>query len=244
MKNILFVFLCLSLLASSLATSLRSSKPGNNKYKTQLKINKPNVDLCPGCIEFMVQFIDALLNVILNGGIIGSCEALCSYLPNQIEAMVCNLLCDYVGIEAFITLIEDADPDPIWICQELTVCPHTDGGKANITKMIISPTSGPEGGTFNFAIWYTVYSATSTGGPNIWIFAPDGGLLGEADFNEGLQPGNYNASWILTATPSEDESFQQGVYVTQFALCAGDCTTIHQWGGIYDTKNSSFTITN
>jgi len=54
----------------------------------------------------MDQSINILLNIILNAGVIGSCEALCSYMPNQIEATICNLLCDYVGITEFIKIIE------------------------------------------------------------------------------------------------------------------------------------------
>lgn len=53
----------------------------------------------------MDQTINILLNVILNGGVIGSCGKLCSYLPNQVEVTVCNLLCSYVGIKEFIKLV-------------------------------------------------------------------------------------------------------------------------------------------
>lgn len=54
----------------------------------------------------MDQTIQTLLNIILNAGVVGSCSALCGMLPNQIEATVCNLLCDYVGIKEFIHIIE------------------------------------------------------------------------------------------------------------------------------------------
>jgi hypothetical protein len=58
--------------------------------------------------------------------VLGGCSDLCSYLPTQLEATVCNLLCDVVGIEAFIDLVTDADPDPIWLCEEVDVCPISD----------------------------------------------------------------------------------------------------------------------
>ena len=65
----------------------------------------------------MDNAIDTILQIILNGGVIGSCGALCSQLPDQIEQAACSLICDYVGIEAFIDLINYEDPDPIYICQ-------------------------------------------------------------------------------------------------------------------------------
>ena len=36
----------------------------------------------------------------------------------QIEDTVCDLLCDYVGITEFIKIIQEADPDPVYICQK------------------------------------------------------------------------------------------------------------------------------
>jgi hypothetical protein len=48
-----------------------------------------------------------IFSLLLDVGIIGGCADLCSFLPNQIEQAVCNLLCDAVGIEGFITLIEE-----------------------------------------------------------------------------------------------------------------------------------------
>lgn len=57
-------------------------------------------------VSFTSQAIDQLLNIIVNVGVLGSCGALCSYLPNKIEATVCNLLCDYVGIDEFVKIVE------------------------------------------------------------------------------------------------------------------------------------------
>jgi hypothetical protein len=41
------------------------------------------------------------------GGVIGSCGELCGYLNNEIEATVCDLICDYVGVEEFVNLIQE-----------------------------------------------------------------------------------------------------------------------------------------
>lgn len=86
-----------------------------------------------------------LLTLYLDAGVLGGCSDLCGLLPNQVEATVCDLVCAVVGIEGFIDLVEgafrilssaqtaqltfvvvDADPDPIWICEEVDVCPIND----------------------------------------------------------------------------------------------------------------------
>ena len=53
----------------------------------------------------MTETIDQLLNAIANGGVIGGCTELCENLNGRIEEEVCNVLCDIIGIEAFIKLV-------------------------------------------------------------------------------------------------------------------------------------------
>ena len=53
-----------------------------------------------------------------DAGVVGGCEQLCSLLDkevdnNQLVDVVCNLLCDYVGIKEFINIIEKSVPSPI-----------------------------------------------------------------------------------------------------------------------------------
>jgi hypothetical protein len=56
----------------------------------------------------IVLFLTVVVTIVsLDVGIIGGCADLCSFFPNQVEQAVCNLLCDAVGIEGFITLIEE-----------------------------------------------------------------------------------------------------------------------------------------
>jgi hypothetical protein len=38
-----------------------------------------------------------------------------------------------------------ADPDPIWICEELALCTINDNAKANMTALTVSPKSGQQG---------------------------------------------------------------------------------------------------
>ena len=39
-------------------------------------------------------------------GVVGGCSELCALLPNQIEDVICNLACDYLGVEEFVKEIE------------------------------------------------------------------------------------------------------------------------------------------
>jgi len=203
----------------------------------------PKVDLCATCVSFMDQFINQLLDYILNGGVIGSCGALCSALPNELEQTVCDLLCDYVGITAFINFIQYEDPDPIYICQLMDICGYTPGGVVNITKTYVSPPSGQVGATFTIGMYYTVVASTSVGLLAIDILTPDGNDLGDGEFTEGQTPGQYSISWQLQAEPPENEAFPPGVYKVQMAVCAGDCTNNHPYGGVYAVGNTQFTIT-
>ncbi|CAG5114757.1 unnamed protein product [Candidula unifasciata] len=105
-------------------------------------------DLCPLCIQFTDEALDVLLNIILNSGIVGSCGVLCNALEqktgSKVIGAVCNILCDIAGIKEFIKIIEQADLDPIYFCELLKVCAVFDGGDATITKIIVSPQTGPQ----------------------------------------------------------------------------------------------------
>ena len=59
---------------------------------------------CAICNSFINQGINQLLNVILQGGVLGGCADLCSKaFPDPSKktlAGICNLLCDAVGVYA------------------------------------------------------------------------------------------------------------------------------------------------
>ncbi len=87
-----------------------------------------------------------MLNAVLNVGVVGSCGGLCQFVEqkvgSQIVGVVCNLLCDYVGVTEFVKAIEKADLDPIYYCELLKACPINDNGDANITSFTVTPSSG------------------------------------------------------------------------------------------------------
>lgn len=93
------------------------------------RVQSPNVrfNLCPTCINVADQSINILLNLILDSGIIGTCGTLCQALAektgSQLIGTICDLVCDGVGIDEFIHLLERADIDPIWYCEMAKMCP-------------------------------------------------------------------------------------------------------------------------
>jgi len=206
-------------------------------------VGKPDYDLCPFCVNFMGQFLDQLLNIILNAGVLGTCGGICSQLPNQLEQVSCDLLCDYVGVESFIDLVNYEDPDPIYICQDWYACNHTSGGVVQILKTFVSPPKGPQGTTFILGLDYKVVKQTSVGTLNVAVFPPDAFPITGGEFSEGQAPGSYGLRFELQAEPSEGEPFDAGEYDVEWAICAGDCSNSHPWGGVYAQSNTTFTIT-
>jgi len=56
------------------------------------------------------HIIVSLYTGILEGGVVGTCGALCNALAQKTGSgtlgAVCDILCDYVGIEEFMNLIQ------------------------------------------------------------------------------------------------------------------------------------------
>jgi len=237
------------LLVVSLAFPVIDAKkvnPGRISIVQQQPLKKIGDDpsLCPTCVNFMDQTIDILLNIILNGGVIGSCEELCAYLPTELEATVCELLCSYVGIQAFIDILDDTDPDPIFYCMELDICPIKDDARGNIQQVTVQPPSGPTGTTFNMIVKYQVTSEIGTGELGITVFPPDGSEpFGGGELLVDEVDGVYGVEFQLSTQPSESEDFGPGVYNFTVGLCEGTCGSIHAHAFTLATQNSQFTIT-
>jgi len=230
--------------------SLLGAQKGGEKLSGEVVVppkhtnGKLKLDICPFCVNFMDQFMNQMINIILNAGVVGSCGQLCQLVPEQLAAVACDLLCDYVGFDEFINLVNYEDPDPIYVCQDWDACPVVNGGVVNITSLHISPPKGHAGTTFKIAMSYTVVKPTGPGFVYVDINPPDAFPLGDSEFTEGQTGGKYNVEWTVDSTPSENEPWDAGQYQVQVGVCAGDCTTNHAWGGVYAFNNGLFTVTN
>jgi len=197
---------------------------------------------CGVCVSFMGEAINELLNIIANVGVIGGCSDLCSYLGNKVEATVCDLLCSYVGIDVFIKLVQDADPDPIWLCEEIGICPINDDWSGNITSLSVSPHTGHQGSTFNINVVFSISNTTGTGELSLVIFPPDGFPFGDGQLLVDVAPATYSAQFQLQAQPSENEPFGPGTYDVSVALCDGGCGSSHSHARLISVQNTTFQI--
>merc|ERR1712166_515216 len=82
-----------------------------------------SLKLCSPCIQLSEQGLNILLNEILNVGVVGGCNKLCSGLKKKGSQTVCNLICDVVGMKTFVKVLNSTDLDPIYFCEELGACP-------------------------------------------------------------------------------------------------------------------------
>ncbi|KAK6183703.1 hypothetical protein SNE40_011130 [Patella caerulea] len=259
MQNTLFL---LCLLASPLAL-YASVRPYKNYRGSGTAIStatpvpqyqKVGLDLCPTCIQFTGEAINELLNIILNLGVVGSCGKVCSALEqktgSQALGLVCDLLCDYVGIEEFIKLIQKADLDPFYFCELIKICPIFDTGDATITQLSVTPLSGPQGPK-QIAVAYTSKNGTGTGEIIVGIQTVDG-LPIENGFVHDAQPaGTYPLSLTLKAEPDPNcdpsqgfcEQWLPGNYSVTVDVCNGECGSAHPNSKVYDRKTTGFIIT-
>eukprot|EP01114_Cavostelium_apophysatum_P011755 TRINITY_DN2620_c0_g1_i3.p1 TRINITY_DN2620_c0_g1~~TRINITY_DN2620_c0_g1_i3.p1 ORF type:complete len:259 (-),score=22.34 TRINITY_DN2620_c0_g1_i3:35-811(-) len=208
------------------------------------KIQAPQLDTCSLCVQFLENTLAELIDAI-NEGTTSGCSDLCSAASsNPNVVMVCNLVCDYVGYEEFVQAIRNdiADPDPINICQQIDMCPTVNGGAVTIYQATVSPSEGPQGTTFTFQVFYTVTSPTGPGLFSADVIPTDAMPFGHANFSEGQPVGKYSVQFAIQTMPSEAEPFNPGKYLVQFAICAGDCTTDHQWSGVYASVAATFEI--
>ena len=232
---------------------MKSSSP--NTAITRLQDVSRNVGLsfCGTCVDFADNALDYLLNAVLNLGIVGSCQAISAYIEQkfgQIVGVICDLLCDYVGIDEFIKIIQKADLDPIYYCELLKACPINDHGDANITMLSVMPNKGPQG-NFEVQMKYTSVNGTGTGEIYIGIKTVDGIPLEDSFLLEAQQPGTYVERINLSAKPDPDcdpsqgpcEAWGPGVYFVEMAICNGECGSKHPHSQIYSQAIANFTIT-
>ena len=167
-------------------------------------------------------------------------------MPAKLEQEVCNVLCDIVGIEAFIKLLDVADPDPIYICEELDqLCPINDKAAANLTTLSVAPTAGPQGTTFNIDAVFKVTKEIGTGQFVLACLTPkgDGDPFGDANLLVEVPPGTYNVKSQLAANPSKSEPFNPGKFQILAQVCEGSCGSIWPHTYLLSQKTVNFQIT-
>jgi len=228
------LFICLTSAAHGAAT------PSQSVLMPSLGVAmEASPEWCPTCVSFIEQTIDELLNLIANGGVLATCGSLCNLLPTQLEAIVCNLFCDYVGIQVFVKLVQIVDPDSIYICKELSVCPISTNSSASFKFLSVLPTSEPQGTTFELKALYVVYATIGTGELTVEVLPPSGLSIDGSMLLVSFEPGTYPVSFSVSTEPSEDEPFLP----VQSTLCEGLCGSSHPYSKTLAKATTQFAIT-
>ncbi|KAJ3428586.1 hypothetical protein M0812_23913 [Anaeramoeba flamelloides] len=208
----------------------------------QFSVSQKN-KLCSPCVELMNESLSDLLNIILNGGVIGGCGKLCGLIPaSKTVQEICSVVCDLVGVDVFINLIKKADLDSIWMCEKVTVCSHA-MGTGKILTINVSPESGPAGTKFEVEVVFQVETEIGTGELDIEIVGGANMPVGDGELLVDTEPGEYGIKFSFTATPSEDDPWDPATYEVGMALCDGECGSKHEWSKVLGEKKGTFKIT-
>ena len=151
---------------------------------------------CKTCVSVGSQGINTLLNYILNAGVVGGCSKLCSKLPKGAEQTGCSIICSIVGIQAFVKAIEKVDLDPIYLCEEIKLCPAgPDDADGSIDGVSVTPASGSvsQGTTFVMELDFTIKNETGVGEIVINVDGPGSNRVSQGFVNTGYSPGTYSA---------------------------------------------------
>jgi len=123
-----FTILLFVIIGSACAT--RSFTDQARKFQSlnpNIGQTKVGIDLCPECIQEAVEIINVLLNLVLDEGIVQSCNDLCGALANRTGSVLigdlCDVACEALGIDEFVKALIKADLDPIWYCEIIDLCP-------------------------------------------------------------------------------------------------------------------------
>lgn len=246
-----------TLLVASVLTSAAAINSAHVTKFTNHKTGQPHLAInlggakeCNVCVQFMDQFLDQLLNIILNGGVIGSCSDLCNKIPGStVEKGVCDLLCGAVGVKEFVDLIQKADLDPIWLCEEVDQCEMNkcQSNCATIGDITVDPPTGPAGTLFNFEA--SVQTLNSTIGVLSVALAvednddPKHFGDGESGFVPQPQVGTYTIKFQLDSSGGGDFPYPPGNYSSMVEACGGMCGSKHAGTVVFGQKSGpSFVV--
>jgi hypothetical protein len=244
-----FAPICLALLLFSSAV-LDAAKVNRHMVADLQKVPEAKGSLtCGTCVDLMMHSMNTLIEIIVNGGVIGSCDVLCGRLERPWEQVACTLACAGVGIEAFIEYLNTHDDDPIFLCTDLLVCPRnhcnsTTGACISIDRAYVDPTTGPVRTTFKVSADITVKQKTGTGIMQIIVTPPgpanETNPMGFFTLNEGFEPGKYTVSTAFT-TDHDDWQLPLGIYAVEVDMCGSDCDD--KYGVVFSFADTQFNLT-
>jgi hypothetical protein len=186
--------------------------------------------------------MNQLIQLAAQGGVIGGCGDLCGLLPNSLESTACSLICDYVGINAFSDALNYVDPDPVFTCMLIDICPKTLTASAVVVEAQLTPTGGKVGTSFNLGVQWNTTSPIATGQLAVVINGGQIDGLGTSQMIYGEADGTYSANFAFDTKPTKDNAWADGDYQISFVLCEGECGSVHEYSYTVLEQNIAFTL--
>jgi len=234
----------MSLIAAASATELAT--------RATFGLKSPDVKLCSPCFNIGGQGINQLLNYILNAGVVGGCSTLCAgAIPaGGLPAVGCELVCEAVGVKAFIAAIDKVDLDPIYLCEALHACPAApDDAYLELVSAAAAPDPVFKGDTVKMGIEVNVTNATGVGEFRIEVNGPGSALpISQSFFLEtGIPAGEQLLEISLPIKDSQDSqgfpaTFDGGKYNFTFHVCQGECASKHPHSKDFGTMTGYFHV--
>mmetsp|Transcript_21349 Transcript_21349/g.36434 ORF Transcript_21349/g.36434 Transcript_21349/m.36434 type:complete len:248 (-) Transcript_21349:38-781(-) len=246
MLTILFVTL---LAASTLAVQqnkLVRLTPDQVPQSLQNARKVGSVATCTDCVDFFADYTGTLLKAVLEGGV-GTCGALCSYVPlPSFAKAICDIGCIGVGFYEFTQFLNTADLDPVYVCAEVDFCPKDSctGACTEIVSTHVTPSTGKLRSKFTFSAKIKALKQTGTGLTVFALRCPQCNQQGQLDFasiNTGFSAGGVYSQNATLDTAEDDWQYPPGLYEYEVVSCKYACSDQH--GAIWAKKTGSFHIT-
>lgn len=239
---------CRLALASMVASAVGSNILVEDTFQTTAP--GADVSLCNPCTQIGGQGINALVNYILNAGVIGGCGSLCAAVPSAPGKLACDLACGAVGMKAFIAAIEKADLDPIYLCELVRACPAgSDDAFLEFLDVVASPSTVAHGDDIRLVIDMNVVNETGVGEFMIDVEGPGTATPLSQSFilDKGIPSGQQMLAVKLTLQDGTDDqgfpaTFEPGLYNFTFGVCQGECGSAHPHSKDFGRISGNFII--
>eukprot|EP00698_Gefionella_okellyi_P011917 TRINITY_DN3178_c0_g1_i1.p2 TRINITY_DN3178_c0_g1~~TRINITY_DN3178_c0_g1_i1.p2 ORF type:complete len:250 (-),score=45.72 TRINITY_DN3178_c0_g1_i1:147-896(-) len=243
MKATIALTACALIVFCYFELAVARSKPLMQISAKPAQRNVGEYEMCDVCIQAMVIEINELLNIILDGGILGNCADLCGKLPDKLQDELCDVFCDAVGLDVFIGYLKRTDIDPIWMCQLIDFCPIKDcvGDCVDINYFETHPPTAKLGTTFQSMAYFAVEQDLGVGMYRVDLVMPNGYVNTGEELYYGLKAGNYSLDISTEALKSQ--GFKVGNYTVSLWFCDGECGSVHPHSRTLARSNSTFVVT-
>merc|ERR1712032_319874 len=194
-------------------------------------------DMCKPCYDLSGQAINGLLQVIMQVGVVDSCQELCEQaVPvGGGKQTACDLVCGAIGLKAFMAAVEKSDLDPIYLCELTHSCPPgDDDAYLEIEQVAASPEVVVKGDEVRMGVQMNVTKASGVGQFRLTVNGPGSALpISQGFFLEtGVPEGEQLLTVSLSlkdqqAQQGPPKTFEAGQYNFSFHLCQGECGSKH-----------------